>query len=154
MSPITQTKIPLSDEWATPKWLFEHFDNEFHFTLDACAKEWNAKCERFTPPHIDGLTVSWANERVWLNPPYSDIGAWLYRARRETRFNGAELVAALVPCSPDRHWWHDHVLIDATEVRLLTRAILPSGRVHFQKEDGTSGRAPFASCLIVYRKAA
>lgn len=148
MSPITQTKIPLSDEWATPRWLFQHFDAEFGFTLDACAKPWNAKHERFL---TDGLTASWSGERVWCNPPYSAISDWLYKARCATKLGGAELVVCLVPCSPDRHWWHDHVGA-ASDVRLLTRAILPSGRVHFQKEDGTSGRAPFASCLVIYRR--
>lgn len=145
--PITQTKIPLSDEWATPIWLFEKIDAEFGFTLDAAAKPWNAKLGRYVS--TDGLSADWSGNVVWLNPPYSDIASWLYKARVESRRNGATVVA-LVPCSPDRHWWHDHVE-GVAEVRLLTRALLPTGRVHFQKEDGTTGRAPFASALLIYR---
>ena len=57
MSPITQTRIPLSDEWATPRWLFDHFHAEFLFTLDAAAKPWNAKCPRFLDG--TGLGNSW-----------------------------------------------------------------------------------------------
>lgn len=145
VSPITQTKIPLSDEWATPVDVFAPLNAEFGFTVDAAAKPWNAKLPRF---YASGLAEEWTNEVVWLNPPYSEIGVWLEKARAEAE-RGATVVA-LVPCSPDRHWWSQHVEGKA-EVRLLTRSTLRSGRIHFVKEDGTSGRAPFASVILVYR---
>lgn len=148
MSPITQTPIPLSDEWATPKWLFDRFDAEFHFTIDACAKPWNAKHETY----LDGwgLEANWEGATVWMNPPYSDIGAWMRKAYSESTKRAGATVVCLVPCTPDRHWWSDWVEGKA-EVRYLTRSLLPSGRVHFEKEDGTSGRAPFPSCIVVFR---
>jgi phage N-6-adenine-methyltransferase len=149
VSPITQTKIPLSDEWATPVEVFATFDAEFKFTMDAAAKSWNAKVSDFMSPEANGLAQSWADEIVWLNPPYSDVGAWLAKAYEESQ-RGATVVA-LVPCSPDRHWWADHVEGKVSEVRLLTRRTLRTGRVHFVKEDGTSGRAPFASAVLIYR---
>lgn len=37
MSPITQTPIPLSDEWATPVEVFAPLHAEFKFTVDAAA---------------------------------------------------------------------------------------------------------------------
>ena len=146
MSPITQTKIPLSDEWATPRDLFDALDAEFRFTFDGAAKPWNAKCQRF---ESDGLGVPWNGKVVWLNPPYSKIGTWMDKAYRESQ-SGATVVC-LVPCSPDRHWWSDWVEGKASEIRLLTRRMLRTGRVHFEREDGTSGRAPFASCIVIYR---
>lgn len=149
MSPITQTPIPLSDEWATPRWLFDHFDAEFHFTLDACAKPWNAKCSEY----VTATTPFWhpwvQGSVVWMNPPYSDLSAWMRKAYIESSQRGS-LVVCLVPCVPDRKWWSDQVEGKA-EVRHLTRSLLPTGRVHFEKEDGTSGRAPFPSCIVVYR---
>lgn len=148
--PITQTKIPLSDEWATPKWLYDHFDREFRFTLDACARPWNAKHPQFIAPWIDGLKQAWPAETVWCNPPYSDIATWMEKAANEALFNGATVVC-LVPCTPDRHWWRNNVEMRGAEVRHLTRSLLPTGRVHFEREDGTSGRAPFPSCLVIYR---
>ena len=39
MSPITKTRTPRSDEWATPCWLFDRLHAEFNFTLDAAARE-------------------------------------------------------------------------------------------------------------------
>ena len=35
-----------SNEWATPQWLFDELDKEFHFTLDPCCTHENAKCKR------------------------------------------------------------------------------------------------------------
>lgn len=149
MSPITQTPIPLSDEWATPEEIFAPLDTEFGFVLDVAAQSWNAKCTRFLTPALDGLTGDWpVMGAVWLNPPYSEIALWLAKAREQSA-RGATVVC-LVPCSPDRHWWADHVEGEC-EVRLLTRRMLKSGRVHFVKEDGTSGRAPFASAVLIYR---
>lgn len=150
MSPITQTKIPLSDEWATPVDVFAPLNAEFGFTVDAAAAGWNTKLPRYWAKGDDGLRQPWWNERIWLNPPYSNIGEWLERACEHAHY---DVLVALVPCSPDRHWWHDSVEGFA-EVRLLTRSTLRSGRIHFVKEDGTSGRAPFASAILVYRKAA
>lgn len=151
MSPITQTKIPLSDEWATPVEVFDPLHAEFGFTVDAAAAEWNAKLPRFWDKTIDGLRQNWFGEVVWCNPPYSDIGGWLAKAVGTTWSRSFPATAVcLVPCSPDRHWWSRYVE-GRCEIRLLTRRTLRSGRIHFVKEDGTSGRAPFASAVLVYR---
>jgi phage N-6-adenine-methyltransferase len=155
VSPITKTRTARSDEWATPKWLFDHFDAEFHFTLDACAQPWNAKCARFFTPEDDGLKRDWYGETVWVNPPYSDPGPWMEKASMEGNATyRPSVVVCLVPNAPDTHWWRNHVEGKAAEIRLLTRSLLPTGRVHFEKEDGWSGRAGFSSALVIYRKAA
>ena len=39
-----------SDMWATPQDLFDELNAEFAFTLDVCAEEYNAKCERYFTP--------------------------------------------------------------------------------------------------------
>jgi phage N-6-adenine-methyltransferase len=149
MSPITQTPIPLSDEWATPAEIFDPLEEEFGFMLDAAAQPWNRKCLRFLS--YDGLDIPWIPGPVWLNPPYSEIGRWMEKAHRESLEHSVTVVC-LVPCTPDRHWWADHVEGKA-EVRLLTRKNLRSGRVHFERSDGSSGRAPFASAVVIYRAA-
>jgi len=149
MSPITQTPIPLSDEWGTPADLFAVLDAEFHFNLDPAARRWNAKCRAFFTADVDGLACRWRG-RVWLNPPYSEVAMWLAKARTSVQSGDAQLVVALVPCTPDRRWWSEHVE-GVAEVRPLTRRTLRTGRVHFVREDGTSGRAPFPSCLLIYR---
>ena len=36
-----------NDDWATPVWLFNLLDGEFHFTLDAAAAGHNAKVKHY-----------------------------------------------------------------------------------------------------------
>lgn len=44
-----------SDEWATPQWLFDMLNAEFHFTLDPSATEFNTKCPKFFTMQDDRL---------------------------------------------------------------------------------------------------
>lgn len=48
------------DEWETPPEIFEALNEEFHFTLDACALPETAKCPRYFTPEDDGLSRPWA----------------------------------------------------------------------------------------------
>lgn len=43
-----------SDEWATPKRVFDDLDHEFHFTLDAASTDENALCEKHLCKDIFG----------------------------------------------------------------------------------------------------
>ena len=72
-----------SDEWATPKLLFEKLNDEFRFTLDPCATETNHTCEKYYTIEDNGLSKSWMGEVVFCNPPYSNIGAWVEKCYRE-----------------------------------------------------------------------
>ena len=62
-----------SDEWETPQHIFDLFDSEFNFNLDACASEENHKCEAYYSKADNGLEKDWGGYRVWCNPPYSKI---------------------------------------------------------------------------------
>lgn len=65
------------DDRRTPDELWLPLHDEFRFTLDAAARPWNSK----TPRHCtDGLSESWAGERVWCNPPFSDVRPWVEKA--------------------------------------------------------------------------
>jgi site-specific DNA-methyltransferase (adenine-specific) len=35
-----------SEEWETPKELFDELNLQFHFTLDPCSTDENAKCKK------------------------------------------------------------------------------------------------------------
>lgn len=48
-----------SDEYATPKELFDELNNEFNFNLDPCSTDENAKCEKHYTKAEDGLKKSW-----------------------------------------------------------------------------------------------
>lgn len=73
-----------SNEWATPQNFFDTLDNEFNFTLDPCSTKENAKCKKFYTKEDDGLSKSWTDETVFMNPPYGrDIKYWVEKAYTE-----------------------------------------------------------------------
>lgn len=58
------TNLMFSSEdlsWETPQWLFDILNDEFNFTLDVCAVEATAKCERYFSPSEDGLSQEWTD---------------------------------------------------------------------------------------------
>ena len=66
-----------SAEWATPQDFFDRLNDEFHFTLDPCSTDENAKCEKHYTKEQNGLAQDWTGETVFCNPPYGrGIGAW------------------------------------------------------------------------------
>lgn len=57
-----------SDEWATPQKVFDELNAEFHFDLDPCATENNAKCERYFTKAENGITKNWGGVLRILQP--------------------------------------------------------------------------------------
>jgi DNA N-6-adenine-methyltransferase Dam len=86
------------DDRQTPPCVFVPLDAEFAFTLDAAASHENHKCARYCTlaggQLGNGLAISWAGERVWINPPFSRIRPWVEKAWDE---RASELVALLLP---------------------------------------------------------
>lgn len=67
-----------TSEWATPQDLFDSLNAEFHFTLDPCSTDENAKCEKHYTKEQDGLKQDWTGERVFCNPPYGrEMSKWI-----------------------------------------------------------------------------
>lgn len=57
-----------SAEWETPQELFDKLDAEYHFDVDVCATQENAKCARYYTREDDGLIQEW-HGTCWMNPP-------------------------------------------------------------------------------------
>jgi hypothetical protein len=86
------------------------------------------------------LKQTWADERVFMNPPYGrECGVWMKKAYEECRDNGA-LVVCFVPARVDTEWWHRYAV--KGEVRF------PKGRVKFQ---GADAAAPFPVAVVIFR---
>lgn len=128
------------DSWATPADLFSAYHWEFGFTMDAACRAHNAKLPGFRP--ADGLAESWGGERVWLNPPYSDIEPWIAKAAKRE----ADLVALLLPVRVDTDWWRRYV--QSPEGKLLCDGIrFFRSRVRFV---GATGSPSWATALVLF----
>ena len=129
-----------SNEWATPKDLFEKLNKEFNFTLDPCATKENAKCDKYYTIEDDGLIQDWSKDVVFMNPPYGkQIKHWIRKAYEESE-KGAKVVC-LIPSRTDTTYWHDYIFGKASDIRFL------KGRLKFGESKNS---APFPSAIIVY----
>ena len=129
-----------TDLWATPQWLFDDFNAEFGFTLDACALPSNAKCAKYFTPEVDGLAQDWSGEVVWCNPPYGrEIGKWVKKCAEESKKNNTTVVA-LLPARTDTRWFHEYIYHKAEVVFLR-------GRLKF---GDAKNSAPFPSMIVIF----
>jgi hypothetical protein len=70
--------VVTSDDYYTPKWLFDALGVEFD--IDVCAppqgipwlpaKRWYSQAD-------DGLAQDWGGQFVWMNPPYGNPRTWV-----------------------------------------------------------------------------
>lgn len=129
-------------EWQTPPEIFDPLNSEFSFTLDPCATVASAKCEKFFTEVDNGLIQPWAEERVFMNPPYGrEVYAWTKKARIESK---SCLVVGLLLASTDLAWWHEDVVGHA-EVRYIR------GRVRFLIGSPYRASGFFASVIVIWR---
>lgn len=100
----------LTAEWSTPLSLFNMLNDEFQFTLDACAQPFNAKCSRYFTPQQDGLSQDWKGERVFCCPPsgVKELRAWTKKALKESQKRNT-MVVMLLPVSTDSAWFKENI---------------------------------------------
>lgn len=129
-----------TDLWATPQWLFDELDKEFHFTLDVCATPENAKCQKFYTKLENGLVQPWIGT-IWCNPPYGKgIKDWVCRALLTAQTGNT--VVMLLPARTDTKWFHQYIYNrENVEVRFI------KGRLKF---GGHQNSAPFPSMIVVF----
>lgn len=126
-----------SDEWSTPQDFFDKLNEEFCFDLDPCASDENHKCAVYHTEAENGLEQSWAGNRVFCNPPYSNIGEWVAKAARERA-----LTVMLIPARTDTRWFHAHIYQKPNvEIRFI------KGRLKF---GNSKNSAPFPSMIVIF----
>jgi phage N-6-adenine-methyltransferase len=143
------------DDRATPAEVFRPLNERFRFTVDACASAENAKCERYWTAEQNGLTQSWAGERVWCNPPYShpNLDRWLDKAWQQAE--SAELVVMLVPANrTEQRWWQQRVEPFRDRPGSALRTEFLPDRIRFLAPGRTAimpnERPPFGCCLLIW----
>ncbi|HFU0638562.1 TPA: DNA N-6-adenine-methyltransferase [Escherichia coli] len=130
-----------SDDWRTPYRLFHSLHREFNFTLDGAATEHDTLLPRFTD---DISRQPWVSEKVFCNPPYSDIPSFLAKASE------ADLAVFLIPYRPHTTYWLKHIFTNPLchEIRILHRAVKylpPAGH------NGLVIRSPFPSAIVIFK---
>lgn len=131
-----------TNEWTTPDDLYMELDEEFHFNLDPCSTDDNAKCELHYTIDTDGLIQDWGGQNVFCNPPYGkEIKKWVKKCYEESRKPNT-IVVMLIPARTDTSYFHDYIYHKAREIRFIR------GRLHFS--DG--GPAPFPSMIVVFNQ--
>ena len=132
-----------SEEWETPQKLYEELDAVYHFTLDPCSTDANAKCAKHYTIEDDGLSKSWAGEVVFCNQPYGRrIGEWVRKCAEEADH---ATVVLLIPARTDTAYFHDYIYgkADITFLR---------GRLKFELGGVAMNSAPFPSMVVAFRE--
>ena len=129
-----------TNEWATPKKVFEELNNEFHFNLDPCSTHENHKCDKYYTKEDNGLVQDWGGQCVFCNPPYGrEIADWVRKCYEES-LKPDTTVVMLIRARTDTAYFHDYIYHKAKDIRFLR------GRLHFNE----AGPAPFPSMVVVF----
>lgn len=133
-----------SDNWGTPRDIFDKLDSVFHFTLDPAASHSNHLCDKYYTEEDDGLAQSWSGECVYCNPPYSRRAgksqaiAWVAKSLTEALHPGTRIVM-LLPARTDTQYWQHAIFPHASFV------LFYEGRIRFA---GAKYGAPFPSAFV------
>lgn len=126
--------------WETPSSVFDPLNAEFKFTLDVCATEENAKCNRYYTEDDNALSQSWDGV-CWMNPPFGTQSAWVKKAYDESQRNGTTVVC-LLPARTNTNWWHSYCM--KGEIRFI------KGRPKFK---GAEHGLPQPLAIVVFKPA-
>jgi phage N-6-adenine-methyltransferase len=140
---IINTEVMFSsktDQWATPQDFFDGLNNEFNFTLDPCADEFNHKCNKYFTEEQDGLKQDWQGERVFCNPPYGSVlKDWVKKCSDESKKPNTKVVM-LIPARTDTKYFHEYIY-NKSEIRFI------KGRLKF---GSSTNSAPFPSMVVIF----
>ena len=140
-----------SNEWETPKHVFDYLNDIYNFELDAAATKENALCKNYFTLDDDSLKQDWSKYKsIFLNPPYGkDIGKFIEKAYKES-LKGS-VVVLLIPSRTDTKWWHTYcsrgeIIFIKGRLKFVNRTF-PSWRA-----DGNFKISPanFPSAIIVF----
>jgi len=132
-----------TDKWATPQDFYNKLNEEFHFTLDPCADEYDHKCEKYFTAEDDGLKQDWSGNTVFCNPPYGnkETGWWTQKCWEEAQKPNTTVVL-LIPARTDRKSFHQYIYNKPNvEIRFI------KGRLKF---GDSKDPAPFPSMVVIF----
>jgi hypothetical protein len=105
--------------WTTPLDLFARLDDEYRFTIDGASEPGNGLCSRASTVTAP---IDWHGERVFCNPPWSNIRPFVDRAP------DADLAVLLVPARTNARWFHAAIDLGAVPRFFLGRPRFGGGK--------------------------
>jgi site-specific DNA-methyltransferase (adenine-specific) len=124
-----------SDNWATPRALYDALNAEFNFDYDPCPLNGRG-----------GLDGDWG-ERNFINPPYSRKLKESFVKKAVEQSKKGKLCVMLLPVSTSTALFHDWIKPHAREIRFIR------GRVRFlgtnTKGEYVTNKAPMHDSMIV-----
>ena len=132
-----------SDNWATPKDLFDKLNAEFNFDFDPCPLN----------SEFDGLKLDWGKSN-FINPPYSDKkesgylkSSFVKKAIEESK--KGKTCVMLLPVSTSTKLFHEYILPNANEIRFLKGRVKFAG-INTKGETVTSKCGMHDSMVVVF----
>lgn len=121
-----------TDDWSTPVDFYNQLNDEFNFNFDPCPLR----------GLVDGLNTSW-NGNIFINPPYSNVGAFLAKGLEELENGNAKVLVYLLAARTDTKWFHTFIYNNPlAEVRFI------KGRLKFGNQKNS---APFPSMVVIFK---
>lgn len=126
--------------WRTPRGMFDVLNEEFGFTMDGASEPGNGL---LPVASTADAPISWAGQRVFCNPPWSNIRPFIDLAVQ------AEVAVFLVPARTNVGWFHHALDLGAT-------ARFFKGRPSFElpEHTGKGHNSPVDCLLLVFSKEA
>lgn len=130
-----------SDEWYTPKYIFDALGCEFDTDVAGPGSATHVPCRRwFTKNALamdwrgypQGSECPWDGDFVWMNPPFggrNGIKPWL------DKFFAHGNGIALTPDRTSAPWWQD-------AAKKADAVLFIAGKVKFERPDGSIGKSP------------
>ncbi|HUN56447.1 MAG TPA: DNA N-6-adenine-methyltransferase [Smithella sp.] len=133
-------KIGKSDEWYTPKYIFDALNCEFD--MDVAAPLDRTYCHVPAKEFIteDALSKEWTGF-VWMNPPFGGRNGIIPWLKKMVNHNNG---IALTPDRTSSKWWQ-YAAQNSNCILFVDR------KIKFIKPDGSLGRQPSTgTCLFAY----
>jgi len=133
-----------SNEYETPKWLFNKLNNLYSFKCDMTCTTENEKIPGSFDFHKgDALNMPWEcfkGDYVWLNPPYRPLRPWIEKAWTESQ-SGVNVVMIVPLATISAQYFQQYL---PNEIMLFTK------RINFEYKGVEIKGNAHCTCLLVY----
>lgn len=136
-----------SNEWCTPRQLYDELNKQYHFDIDLASSDENHLCDHYFTKKNDALANEWGGHVAFCNPPYGkEIGKFVEKAYKTVMDNRYKtIIVMLIPSRTDTKYWHNYIFnCPYASIKFL------KGRIKFVMDGEIQQSAPFPSAIVVF----